>query len=80
MSLADKLLMSGLQRHVRICDVVLNSDAYLSCEDRVYLIQLLLEEKSNMTDDQIGDKCKEHADANLGNNMIRAGILRYSGQ
>lgn len=74
--LADQLLVSGLKRHVRICDTVLNSDDYLGNNERVSLIQDLLAEKSDLTVKQIKVRCKELADQTCGNNTINAGILR----
>jgi len=70
--ISESLLMAGLKRHVRICDAVLNSSAFLSSDDRVQIMQNLLEAKGNPSINEIEAVCTEWADDNLSFNMVKA--------
>lgn len=67
-----KLSVSGLERYVRICDVVLTSHEHLTGADRMQLICDLLEVDKNNTVDEINAACKKTADDNLEYNLIVA--------
>ncbi len=71
----NRLLMSGLQRYVKIVEVVRSSDAFLSGDDRMALINEMLDhEPGNPTVKQIEARCQKLADAMLQTNMVDARI------
>ena len=71
----NKLLMSGLQRYVKIVEVVRCSNAFLSGGDRMALINELLDyEPSDPTVEQIEKRCTALANAMLQTNMVNARV------
>lgn len=71
----NKLLMSGLQRYVKIVEVVRCSNAFLSGGDRMALINELLDyEPSDPTVKQIEKRCTALANAMLQTNMVNARV------
>ena len=74
----ERLTFSGLQRYVKICDSVFDSDEHLSQGDRAQVIQNLLDTQKDPTTTEIEAYCKDYADKHLEQNMVAARLRNQS--
>lgn len=75
----QNMTVSGLERYVRIHQGIINSKAMLSTQDASDLFHMLITAPRLWTIEEIEQQCIEMENTRMGDNMVRAGILRYAG-
>ena len=76
---STNMTFSAMQRYVRIHQGIMNSKALLSVQDASDLFHMLIVAPKLWTNEEIEGQCIEMQNARLGDNTIRAGVMRYAG-